>query len=90
MAKFEEGNQAAAKGRKVEKLIERALLQEDDRRLREGVEKLLDNVAQGERWALEFVRDSIDGKPKQQVVGSGEDGEFITKMIVELVKANGS
>lgn len=87
---FEEGNQAAAKGRKIEKMIERALVQEDDKRLREGVEKLLDNVANGERWALEFVRDSIDGKPKQQVVGSGEGGEFITKMIVELVNPSGS
>lgn len=83
------GNEYAAKGRRVERMIERALKQEDDKRLREGVEKLLDNVANGERWALEFVRDSIDGKPKQQVVGSGEGGEFITKMVVELVQANG-
>jgi hypothetical protein len=90
MALFEEGNQAAAKGRKVEKLIERALLQEDDKRLRQGIEKLLDSVAEGERWALEFVRDSIDGKPKQQVVGSGDGGEFITKMVVELIEPSGS
>lgn len=64
---FEEGNKASAKGRKVEKMIERALVQEDDRRLREGVEALLDKVAEGERWALEFVADRLDGKPKQAV-----------------------
>jgi hypothetical protein len=74
---FEEGNQLAAKGRKVEKMIERALLQEDDKRLREGVEKLLDNVANGERWALEFVRDSIDGKPKQAVDLGGQENNPI-------------
>ena len=69
---FEPGNKIAAKGRKVEKMIERALLQEDDKRLREGVEVLLDLVATGERWAFEFVRDSIDGKPSQSVAISGD------------------
>lgn len=81
---FEAGNQAAAKGRKVERMIERALVQEDDKRLREGVEQLLDNVAKGERWALEFVRDTIDGKPTQKVIGSGEDGEHLVNMILEV------
>jgi hypothetical protein len=86
---FEEGNQLAAKGRKVEKMIERALLQEDDKRLREGVEKLLDNVANGERWALEFVRDSIDGKPKQAVdVGGQPDNPLVTEIIVKVIEAN--
>lgn len=69
---FKQGNKDAAKGRKIERMLERALLQEDDRRLREGVEALLDKVAEGERWAMEFVRDSLDGKPKQQVEMSGE------------------
>lgn len=69
---FEEGNQLAAKGRKVEKMIERALLQENDKRLREGIEKLLDNVANGERWALEFVTDRLDGKPAQAMTLKGD------------------
>lgn len=67
MALFQPGNQASAKGRKVERMLERALLQDDDRRLREGVEKLLDLFAAGERWAMEYVRDTLDGKPKQRV-----------------------
>ena len=84
------GNNYAAKGRRVEKMIERALEQEDSRRLRQGVEALLDKVAEGERWALEFVRDSLDGKPTQRVEGSGENGEFIQKVLIEFVDANQS
>lgn len=88
MALFEEGNQAAAKGRTVEKLLERILVQEDSKRLRQGLEQLMDKVADGDQRALEFVTDRLDGKARQQVVGSGEGGEFITKMVVELVKSN--
>lgn len=89
MAKFEEGNQAAAKGRRVEKLIERALLQEDDRRLREGVEKLLDAVSEGERWALEFVTDRLDGKARQVVdVGGQSDNPLVTEIVLKVVNAN--
>lgn len=89
MAQFEEGNKAAAKGRKVEKLIERALLQEDDKRLREGVEKLLDAVSEGERWALEFVTDRLDGKPRQAVdVGGQGDNPLVTEIVLKVVNAN--
>jgi hypothetical protein len=82
------GNDYAAKGRRVEKMIERALMQENDRRLREGVEKLLDQVASGERWALEFVTDRLDGKPRQAVdIGGQEDNPLITELIVKVVEA---
>lgn len=88
MAQFEEGNKAAAKGRRVEKLIERALLQEDDKRLREGVEKLLDAVSEGERWALEFVTDRLDGKPRQAVdVGGQADNPLVTELVVKVIEA---
>ena len=86
---FEAGNKAAAKGRKVERMISRALLQEDDKRLRLGIESLLDKVAEGERWALEFVRDTLDGKPKQQVdLGNADDEPFKTITRVELIALN--
>lgn len=89
MAQFEEGNKAAAKGRRVEKLIERALKQEDDKRLREGVEKLLDAVSEGERWALEFITDRLDGKPRQAVdVGGQGDNPLVTEIVLKVVNAN--
>jgi hypothetical protein len=89
---FEEGNQAAAKGRKIEKMIERACLQEDDKRLRQGVEVLLDKVAEGERWALEFLRDSTDGKPRQAVdVGGQQDNPInvthgLSDALIDMLK----
>ena len=70
---FEEGNQLAAKGRKIEKMIERACLQEDDKRIRLGVEKLLDMYADGDKWALQFVTEKLDGKAAQTTVLAGDD-----------------
>lgn len=74
MAQFEEGNQAAAKGRTVEKLIERINLQEDSKRLRQGLEALMDKVADGDQRALEFVTERLDGKPRQAVDIGGQEG----------------
>ena len=82
------GNEYASKGRRVEKLIERALKQEDDKRLRAGVEKLLDAVSEGERWALEFVTDRLDGKPRQAVdVGGQADNPLVTELVVKVIEA---
>jgi hypothetical protein len=85
MALFEEGNQAAAKGRTVEKLIERINLQEDSKRLREGLEKLMDKVADGDQRALEFVTDRLDGKAKQTVDANVTGDLNITKIERSIV-----
>lgn len=88
MAKFEEGNQAAAKGRTVEKLLERILVQEDSKRLRQGLEVLMDKVAEGDQRALEFVTDRLDGKPKQAIdLGGQEDNPLVTELKVTLIEA---
>ena len=85
---FEQGNQAAAKGRVVEKLIERINLQEDSRRLRQGLEALMDKVADGDQRALEFVTDRLDGKARQAIdVGGQEDNPLITEIIVKVIEA---
>lgn len=89
MAKFEEGNQAAAKGRTVEKLIERINLQEDNKRLRQGLEALMDKVADGDQRALEFVTERLDGKARQAVdVGGQTDNPLVTEIIVKVIEAN--
>lgn len=64
---FQPGNQLSAKGRRVERILERACLQDDDRRLREGVEKVLDLFAEGDKWAVEYVTDRLDGKARQSM-----------------------
>jgi hypothetical protein len=67
---FEKGNKLG-RGNKEAKLIEealrRAIKQEDGKRIREGVEKLLDLFAAGDIQAFDRVADRLDGKPTQQV-----------------------
>ncbi len=87
---FEKGNQEAAKGRVVEKLIERINVQEDSKRLRQGLEALMDKVAEGDHRALEFVTERLDGKARQAVdVGGQEGNPLITEIIVKVIEANG-
>jgi len=64
---FQPGNKLSAKGRRVERILERACAQDDDKRIREGVEKVLDLFAQGDKWAVEFVTDRLDGKARQSM-----------------------
>lgn len=78
------GNTNASKSRVVEQALKRACVQEDYKRLHTGIQKLLDQVAEGERWALELVRDTLDGKPKQQTEISGPEGGPIQTTTVDL------
>jgi len=87
---FEEGNKAAAKGRTVEKLLERILVQEDNKRLRQGLEVLMDKVAEGDQKALEFVTERLDGKARQAIdLGGQEDNPLITEIVVKVIEARG-
>ena len=63
--------------------LERAIVQDDGKRLRAAAEKLLDLAAAGEPWAIQMLADRLDGKPSQQIdmaVGSRveelSDGEL--------------
>jgi hypothetical protein len=47
--------------------LERAIAQDDSKRLRDAVEKVLDLAAAGEEWAVHFLADRLDGKPTQQL-----------------------
>lgn len=64
---FEPGNNHGAKARRIERMLERAIVQEDGRRLREGVERVLDMFAAGDKWAIEFVTEQLDGKKPTQL-----------------------
>ena len=68
------------KARRFSNILDRALAQEDlkaeeDHRIRQGIEKLLDKVATGDLYAIQALADRTDGKPAQTVRGPGEDGE---------------
>jgi uncharacterized protein DUF5681 len=64
----ETGNpEGAKKPRRFLAALERALAQDDGKRLRDCVEKLLDFAAQGQPWAVQFLAERLDGKAEQTV-----------------------
>jgi hypothetical protein len=48
-------------------VLQRAIKQGDPERLRRMADKVLDLGADGERWAVEFLADRLDGKARQQI-----------------------
>jgi hypothetical protein len=61
MPRFAEGNQAAAKGRQFEKMLQRAIVQDKYVRLRNAAERLLDAASDGQPWAIQFLALKLDG-----------------------------
>lgn len=47
--------------------LRKAIAQDDRKRIRAGIEKLLDKVAEGDLQAFNAIADRTDGKPKQSV-----------------------
>ena len=69
------GNDNATKGKPWRAALDRALAQDDGKRLRTIAEKLLDAAAEGEGWAIKELGDRLDGKAHQSI--SGPDGASI-------------
>lgn len=63
------GNTNASKNKPFWHAIDRAIAQENGKRLREAAEKLLDAAAAGEPWAVKELGDRLDGKPAQAITG---------------------
>ena len=77
------------KARRFATILERALTQEDlkadeDHRIRQGIEKLLDKVATGDLPAIQTLADRTDGKPAQALTVTG-DPENPLQSRVEVV-----
>lgn len=85
---FAEGHNASKKARLVGDILRRAVVQEDAKRLRKAMDKVLDLAVEGERWACEYIRDTLDGKPVQAVEGTGDNGEFTLKLIERVIIDN--
>ena len=82
---FEPGNQLARKQRYVTDAIKRAVKQDDGARLRQMVEVQLDNAAAGDLASATWIRDSLDGKPAQQVTLSGDDDAPLVVRTIQMV-----
>jgi hypothetical protein len=86
-----EGRTSALPPRPFEAALKRALIQENSHRLRKMAEQVLDLAAEGEQWAVIFVADRLDGKPRQAVPTKDEEGNpvmvgSITYHIVDATK----
>lgn len=46
--------------------------------LRKAAEQLLKFASAGESWAVKELRDTLDGRPAQQVQLAGHDGERLS------------
>ncbi len=53
------------------------------KRLRKIAKKVLDLAEEGEQWAVEFIRDSFDGKPADRPEGEGVSYTGVKIMIVD-------
>lgn len=62
-----QGNNNAGRNKPFWRAIDRAIVQDDGKRLREAAEKLLDLAAAGEQWAVKELGDRLDGKPSQSI-----------------------
>lgn len=45
--------------------LDRAIAQDDSEKLRQAAERLLEQAAAGEAWAIGMLADRLDGRPKQ-------------------------
>ena len=75
---FEKGNNLGANAKRVQNLLERIATQDNGAKLRAGLEKVMDLFAGGDKWAIEYVTDRLDGKATQTT------NVNITKQIREL------
>lgn len=58
-------NGAPRKEKRFGSMLERVSVQEEYKRLRQSVEKLLDAAAGGDSWAIQMLADRFDGKAPQ-------------------------
>jgi hypothetical protein len=83
----ESGNPAgSAKIKRFYAALDRAIVQEDGKRLREAAEKLLDEAAKGESWAMQMLADRLDGKAAQSVTIAGDaDNPIVVQEIARTI-----
>jgi hypothetical protein len=89
MAGAPEGNQNAAKSKRLfNSALKRALTQGPER-LETIVEKLISLAEVGEAWAVKELIDRVDGKAPQPVVGGDDDDNPISikEIVIRAVDA---
>ena len=77
----------ARKFKKWQAMLERACLADDDVRLRQAAEALLDAAAAGDIAAIKEVADRLDGKVAQQIIATDEDGRGLNLGVIVYAAA---
>jgi hypothetical protein len=69
-----EGNDNAKKGKMFYDQLRKVLVQNDQRKLRNISDKLVEAAEKGEAWAIKEIMDRMDGKPVAIQEVQGPDG----------------
>ena len=69
---FQPGNQLAAKSRMFERVLHKAIVQDNAVRLRNAAERLLDAASDGQAWAIQFLALKLDGPSLPKVDSDGQ------------------
>jgi hypothetical protein len=90
---FQKGQSGNPGGRPNDKpwreAIQMALKDKDPKRLRKIADSLIDLAESGDLQAMKEIGDRLDGKPAQQQIHTGADGEAVKhehKATVEFVR----
>lgn len=88
MAGAPQGNKNAAKGRKWQKAIERALARAANSTVSAGLDEaanlFVKAVRSGDQWALKELGDRIDGRPAQALTVGGDEDNPLFPAIIEV------
>ena len=80
------GNQNARKGTEVSQAVRRALASDNWRRLRQGAERLAEEVSRGTPWAWQMIWDRMEGKvPTALHVSSEQPHELTLTDVLTLI-----
>jgi len=81
----QEGNTNQSKTKPFWRAIDKALAQEDGKRLRAAAEKLLDLAASGEQWAVKELADRMDGKAAQVIAGDSDNPLTVINKVERVI-----
>ena len=90
---FQPGNTHGGAGQKERaKLgtqLRLACERDDWKMVRKGLNRVLEKFSEADPWAVEFVRDTLDGKPKMQIDATDAGGRSVTFAIVNYAEKEG-
>ena len=81
------GNRNAVKNKLWSDTLRRAIAQDSGDRVRQAAERLLDEAATGEPWAIKELADRLDGKSAQSTALDFFGENQATRMVVSWASA---